>query len=218
MSISVFIADDHTLMRDGLKALLDKADDITFVGEAADGKEAVQKVDELHPDVVIMDLTMPVFSGLEATREIVKTHPAIKVIVLSMIQDKECILECLKVGAKGYLIKNCAAEELLIAIRTVAGGESYLSRKVIDYFIQGVIQTNTLESKPSVPHEKLSPRELQVLKFIADGLSTKEIAFKLKLSVKTVDVQRHNVMNKLGIHSIAGLVKYAIREGLTSCD
>ena len=218
MRISVLIADDHMIMRDGLKALLKNAEDVDIVGEVADGKEAVKKAEELCPDVIVMDLTMPIMSGIEATRKITEKNPDIKILTLSMLQDKECVMECLKSGAKGYLIKNCAAEELLNAIRTLANGKSYLCPKVTDLLIQGVVQENKEEANTSAPHKKLTPRELQVLKLIADGLSTKEIAYELGLSIKTIDVQRHKIMKKLDLRSIAALVKYAIREGLTSSE
>lgn len=218
MHVSVLIVDDHMIMRDGLKALLNRAEDVEIVGEASDGKEALKKVQELHPDVVVMDLTMPRMSGIEATRKIIETNQNINILALSMLQDKECVMECLKAGAKGYLIKNCAAEELLTAIRTLAKGESYLCTQVTKLLIQGVVQKSDEEQKDSTRHKMLTPRELQVLKLISDGLSTKEIAFELDLSIKTIDVQRHKIMKKLNLRSIAALVKYAIREGLTTSE
>jgi len=218
MSIRVLLADDHMIMREGLKALLARADDILIAGEAGDGKEALRKVVDLRPDVVVMDLTMPGMNGIEATRRIVEAHPETKVLALSMLQDRECVLESLKAGAKGYLIKNCAAEELLIAIRALAAGESYLCSKITGFVIQGVSQAGPEATGTQPPHAELSKRELEVLKLIADGMSTKEIAYTLNVSVKTVDVQRFNVMKKLDLRSVAALIKYAVREGLTSAE
>jgi DNA-binding NarL/FixJ family response regulator len=218
MSISVLLADDHKIMRDGLKALLDKAEEIKIIGEAADGAEALKKVIELRPDVVVMDLTMPVMSGIEATRRIVETSPDTKVLALSMLHDRVCVLECLKAGAKGYLVKNCAAEELLIAIRALAAGESYLCSKIAGLVIQGVSRNKSDGSENTSSHAELSKRELEVLKLIADGMSTKEIAYILNVSVKTINVQRFNIMKKLDLRSIAALIKYAVREGLTSAE
>ncbi len=218
MAISVLLADDHIIMREGLKALLDKADDIMVVGEADNGSEALQRTNELHPDVVVMDLTMPVMSGIEATRRIIETKPDTKVLALSMLQDEGCVLECLKAGAKGYLVKSCAAKELLTAIRTLAKGESYLCSKVTGLVIHVASQDKSHEFVTQPPHDILSKRELEVLKLIADGMRTKEIAYVLNLSIKTVEVQRYNIMKKLGLRSVAALTKYAVREGLTSVE
>lgn len=217
MTIKVLLADDHKIMRDGLKALLEKAEDIEVVAEAADGEEAVLRVFETVPDVIVMDLTMPGMSGIEATRRIVETDSGARVLALSMLQDKSCVVESLKAGAKGYLLKNCAAEELLVAIRTLSEGESYLCTKITELVIQDYSRSASGDPH-SLAHSELSKRELEVLQLIADGKSTKEIAFAFNVSIKTIDVQRSNIMKKLNLHSIAALTKYAVREGLTSID
>jgi len=215
MTINILLADDHKIMREGLKSLLGADEDIKVIAEASDGREAVQKALENHPDVIVMDMTMPEMSGIEATQQIIAINPDARILALSMIKDKSCVLECLKSGAKGYLIKNCAAEELIIAIRTLASGESYLCSKITDIVIKDITGQSS-KSASSTPHHELSKREQEVLQLIADGKSTKEIAYMFGVSIKTVDVQRKNIMNKLQLFSIAELTKYAIREGLTS--
>lgn len=216
MSIRVLLVDDHKIMREGLKSLLTKAADIEIVAQAANGVEALQKVEECNPDVIVMDLTMPEMGGIEATKRIIAIRPEVKVLALSMIQDKECVVESLKAGAKGYLIKDCAGEELLGAIRTLASGESYLCSRITELVIRDYTQFNDEGSSASTI--KLSKREREVLQLIADGKNTKEIAHMFGVSIKTIDVQRANIMKKLNLYSIAELTKYAVREGLTSLE
>jgi len=216
MNIRVLLVDDHTIMREGLKSLLDQATDIDVVAQASNGVEALQKVEECCPDVVVMDLTMPQMGGIEATGRIVAAHPDIKVLALSMIQDKSCVVECLKAGAKGYLLKDCAGEELLGAIRILAAGESYLCASITELVIREY--TQLAAGSPSKATSSLSKREQEVLQLMADGKSTKEIAFTFGVSVKTVDVQRSSIMKKLNLYSIAELTKYAVREGLTTLE
>lgn len=216
MSIRVMLVDDHKIMREGLKSLLDRATDIEVVALAANGIEALQKAKEFRPDVVVMDLTMPEMGGIEATQRIMAANPEIKVLALSMIQDKSCVVESLKAGAKGYLIKDCAGEELLGAIHTLAGGESYLCSRITELIIRDYTQLVVGSSAQSTSN--LSKREQEVLQLIADGKSTKEIAYMFGVSIKTVDVQRSNIMKKLNLYSIAELTKYAVREGLTSIE
>ena len=218
MNIKVLLADDHKIMRDGLKAILDKAEDIEVVAEAEDGNEAVRKALETRPDVIVMDLTMPQMGGIEATRCIIKVEPSARILALSMLQEKSCVVESLKAGAKGFLIKNCAGEELLVAIRTLAAGESYLCTTIIDLVIQDYARISPNDPVDPVSHPELSKREMEVLRLIADGKSTKEIAYELEVSIKTIDVQRYNIMKKLNLYSIAALTKYAVREGLTSIE
>jgi DNA-binding NarL/FixJ family response regulator len=193
---------------------LDRATDIEVVAQAANGVEAMQKVEEYRPDVVVMDLTMPQMGGIEATARIVAAHPEIKVLPLSMVENKSCVVECLKAGAKGYLIKDCAGEELLIAIRAIAAGESYLCSRITGLIIRDYALLDA--ESPSRSTSRLSRRELEVLRQIADGKSTKEIAFMFGVSSRTIDVQRNNIMKKLNLFSIAELTKYAIRNGLTT--
>ena len=212
MSIRILLVDDHQIMREGLSALLEKASDIEVVAEASTGTEAVEKALELDVDVVVMDLTLPELSGIEATRKILEAAPDKKILALSMLDEKSCVVESLTAGAKGYLIKNCAARELIEAIRTLAAGESYLCSKVTNFVLED-FSRNTEEEKGD-----LTERELEVLSLIAAGHSTKEIAFSLDVSSKTIDVHRGRIMKKLDLHSIAELTKYAVRTGLASLD
>lgn len=216
MNIRVLLVDDHKIMRDGLKALLAKATDIEVVAEAANGNEALQKALESRPDVIVMDLTMPEMGGIEATRRIVASNPDMKILTLSMVIDKSCVVECLKAGAKGYLVKDCAGEELLGAIRALAAGDSYLCARITELVIRDYAQMAADDPSPS--NDKLSKREQEVLQLIADGKNTKEIAFTRGVCIKTIEAQRSNIMKKLDLHSIAELTKYAIRTGLTSIE
>lgn len=209
MNCRVLLVDDHKIMREGLISLLRDAVDIEVVAEAVDGREAIEKAALLVPDVVVMDLTLPGISGIEATRRIMTDHPEIKVLVLSMVLDRNCLLETIEAGAKGYLVKDCAAEELTAAIRTLANGKPYFCSDATELFISGV--TRQPVEKESV---QLTKREIEVLKLTAEGLNTKEIAFELGVSIKTVEVNRMRLRTKLGLKSIADLTKYAIRAGI----
>jgi DNA-binding NarL/FixJ family response regulator len=214
LTIRVLLADDHRIVREGLKAILDRAPDIEVVAEAANGSDAVAKVLECRPDVAVMDLTMPEMGGVEATGRIAESAPGTKVLVLSMLMDRSCVVESLKSGAKGYLMKDCAAEELVGAIRAVAAGRPYLCDVITDLIIQDYSKSHPDE--PRAGSTVLTTRESEVLKLISDGKRTKEIAFILGVSIKTVDAHRLNIMNKLELHSIAELTKYALREGFSS--
>ncbi len=216
MSISVLLVDDHLIMREGLKLLLSKATDVVVVAEASDGKEAILKAKDCLPDVVVMDLTMPVMGGIEAARHMVEARPDIKILVLSMVADENCVLESLKAGVKGYLLKDCAAEDLVRAIRIVADGQSYLCKKITDIVIKGYTKNNAEEATPAM--STLSKRELEVLRLIAEGRNTKEIAFAFSVSIKTVEAQRKNVMIKLDLHNVAELTRYAICKGIVSIN
>lgn len=218
MTVRVLLADDHKIMRDGLKALLERAEDIEVVAEAANGLEVVEKAMETRPDVIVMDLTMPGISGIEATRRIIEADSGKRILALSMLHDKSCVVESLKAGVKGYLIKNCAAEELLVAIRALATGESYLCSGITDLIIQDYYARTDHDASFKTGGVKLSRREMEVLRLIADGKSTKEIAFVFGVSIKTIDVQRNSIMKKLDLHSIAALTKYAVREGLAPIE
>ena len=216
MSIKVIIADDHKIMRDGLKSILEKQRDIEIIAEASDGRTSVELAIKLKPDVIIMDVAMPDMNGIEATRQIIEKSPKIKVIALSMHSDKQFILEMLNAGASGYLLKDCAFHELINAIHSVALNRSYLSPEIADIMIK---EYKHVISKESLSvFSLLTSRERQVLQLIAEGKTTKEIAYTLKVSTKTIETYRQQIMYKLDIHSIAGLTKYAVREGLTSIE
>jgi DNA-binding NarL/FixJ family response regulator len=214
MSIRIIIADDHEIVRDGLHSLIEKELDMTVIAEADNGRNAVRSALELVPDVVIMDIAMPDLNGIEATRQIIAALPRIKVIALSMHADKRYVLEMLKAGASGYILKDNAFEELASAIRTTLNNRTYLSPQVTDIVIGDYVQQ--LQLINSSVFSLLSSREREVLQLLAEGNSTAQIAECLCLSVKTVETYRQHLMEKLNIRSIAELTKYAIREGLTS--
>lgn len=214
MSTRVLIADDHKIFREGLRALLEKQRGIEVVAEAKDGLEAVRFAQKLIPDVVIMDVAMPEKNGMEATRETLEVLPKTKVIALSMHSDRRFVLQMLKAGAVGYLLKDSAFEELAAAIQAVVSGQTYLSPKITDVVIKEYLHSQA-RSEASV-FTILTHREREVLQLLAEGKSTKEIAATLHVSVKTIETHRQQVMDKLDIHSVAELTKYAIREGLTS--
>ncbi len=216
MGIRVLLADDHKIIRQGLRSLLEKQQGMEVVAEAEDGRSAVRLAAELAPDVVIMDVTMPDLNGFEATKQIISKSPDIKVVALSMHSDSLFVTEMLKSGAAGYLLKDCAFEELAKAIRTVLDNKIYLSPAISGVVLEDYIQrlSKTSFSSPDV----ISDREREVLQLMAEGYSTKKIAQKLHISVKTVETHRRQMMSKLDIHTIAELTKYAIRKGLTSLE
>lgn len=216
MSVRVILADDHRIMRQGLRALLESEHDIEVVNEADNGRRTVQLAREMRPDVIVMDLTMPDLNGIEATRQIVADDPGIKVLALSMHSDKRFVAGVLGAGASGYLLKDCALEELVRAIRVVVAGQVYLSPGIAGVMVEGYVREATADELPMF--SALTPREREVLQLIAEGKTTKEIASVLTVSVKTVETHRQQIMNKLDIHSVAELTKYAIREGLTSLE
>ena len=217
MTIRLLIADDHTMMREGLKALIQKEDGMQVAGEAANGKETVELVRKSGAHVVVMDVAMPDLNGIEATRKILRDNPHIKVVGLSGHANREFVREMLKAGASAYVLKSRAYEELVQAIREVMKGRKYLSpdvaRGVVDEYVE--ISTNIRGNPAFVV---LTERERETLQLLAEGRSTKEIADDLNVSVKTVETHRRNIMDKLDIHSVAELTKYAIREGITSID
>jgi two-component system response regulator NreC len=214
--ITVLVAEDHTIVRKGICSLIDGKADIQVVGEAEDGREAIDKVMALSPDVVLMDITMPRLNGLEATRQIKKMFPQIKILALTMYTNEEYILQILQAGASGYVIKQAAPAELLSAIHAVYRGDSFLSPSISKTIIDEYLK----HSAPNAPveHEKLTDREREVLQLIAEGYSNREIADKLQVSIKTVGVHRTNLMEKLEIHNVTDLVKYALRKGIISLD
>ena len=216
MDIKIFIADDHKIIRDGLRSLIARQKNLEVVGEACDGRTAVKLVRELTPHVVIMDIAMPDLNGLEATRKVVAADPDVKVIALSMHSDRRYVSQMLKAGAKGYLLKECAFEELYRAIEAVVAGKVYLSPGIAGVVVEDYVKNedNTESSCTGV----LSAREREVLQLISEGKTTKETALCLHLSAKTVESHRRNIMSKLDMHSLAELTKYAIREGVTTVD
>lgn len=214
--MNVLIADDHRLFRDGLRTLLEKQADIAVVAETEDGATAVSIAAEARPDLVLMDISMPGMNGMEAARRLLAADPAVKVIMLSMHSDHHFVIEALKSGAVGYVLKDSAFEELLAAIRTVAGGGIFLSRTINDVVVRQYVAA--ARGREARADSILSPREREVLQLLAEGKTTKETAARLHVSVKTVETHRKQIMDKLDIHSIAELTKYAIRRGLTSLD
>jgi DNA-binding NarL/FixJ family response regulator len=215
--IRVLLVDDHTILRDGIKALLSLYDDIEIVGEASDGREGVESVRKVRPDVVVMDLAMPGLGGMEATIEVRKANPESKVLILTQHGNKEYVLPVLKAGASGYVLKKAAGTDLLTAIRAVYRGESFLDPAVAKIVLEGCVTTYN-EQDRAREYEGLSDREKQVFKLVAEGLSNKEIADLLCLSVKTIMGHRANVMEKLDIHNRTELIRYAIRKGLIEVE
>jgi two-component system response regulator NreC len=211
--IRVLLVEDHTIVRKGLRSLLDAEPGIEVVGEAEDGREAIQLVGQLHPEVVLMDITMPGLNGLEATRQIKKRFPDVKVLILTVHADEEYVLQVLSAGASGYLVKQAAPAELVSAIHATYRGDSFLSpsisRKVVDQYVR---QAGAIAENDS--YDKLTDREREVLQLIAEGHSNRRIAEMLCISVKTVETHRAHLMNKLDIHSAAELTTYAIRKGV----
>lgn len=212
--IKVLIVDDHAIMRDGIKALLSVHDDIEIVGEASEGKEAIEKTQKLNPDIVIMDIAMPVMDGLEATRRILRKNPKIKVIILSQYDDKKYILASVKAGSAGYLPKRALGMELVSGIRTLYQGNSYLYPTAASAIIEGFLN----QSEEEDSYDTLTNREREILKLIADGHTSRVIADKLCISLKTVLSHRAKIMEKLDFHNRTELIKYAVRKGLVEVE
>ena len=214
--VRVLLADDHALVRTGMRSLLEGAR-AQVVGEASDGREAVRMCTELRPEVVFMDVAMPGLSGIEAARQLHQLHPEVGIIMLSMHADRQYIYESARAGASGYVLKDAAFTELLTAIDAVIQGGRYLSAQAAELAMDDYLRRARGESGSS-ELDKVSAREREVLQLIAEGHSSGEIAQRLFISARTVDTHRHNLMQKLGIHSIAGLTKFAIRHGLCSLE
>ena len=213
--LRVLLADDHTLVRAGLRKLLEAMPDIEVVGEADDGLALLALAEQLQPNLVMMDIAMPGLNGLEATARLTKAQPEVKVLILSMHQSEEYVRQALRHGASAYLLKDSAPVELELALRAVLRGETYLSPAVS----RGVVSDYVQRLRDDAPQgNQLTPRQREVLQLIAEGHSTKEIARRLDLSVKTVDTHRTQLMKQLDIHEVAGLVRYAMRTGLISPD
>lgn len=216
MSIRILLADDHQILREELRALIQQEPEMEVVAEAENGRQAVELARELKPDLVIMDVGMPVLNGMEATRQISSENTGLRIIALSIHSDPRYVEEMLKAGATGYLLKQRAFSELILAIRAVMADESFLSPGVTQILIQDYIKS--LSASQGSPFAVLSPREREIVQLLAEGFSAKKIASQLHVSTKTVDTHRQNIMRKLNLSSVADLVKYAIREGLTHLE
>lgn len=216
MSLKILLADDHEIVRSGLRALLEKQDDIQVVAEADNGRDAVRLARELKPTVVVMDVSMPDLNGVEATRQILKRRPEVKIVALSMHSERRFVAEMLKAGARAYLLKDCAYDELVGAIRTVAGGQAYLSPAIVGIAVESLVHGTTPAESPV--STVLSARQREVLQLVAEGLASKQIAARLHVSTKTVETHRQHIMDRLDLHSVADLTKFAVREGLTSLE
>jgi two-component system response regulator NreC len=215
MTAKVLIAEDLTLLRSGVRALLESTGKVEIVGEAADGREALKLAQKLSPDVVLMDVAMPDMNGIEATRQIRKAAPTVRVMMLSMHADRQYVFESLRAGASGYVLKNAALAELMSAIQTVMSGGTFLSAALADLVMDDYLR-RARGQNPETDLEKLSAREREVLQLLAEGNSSSEIARNLHISTRTVDTHRQHIMEKLDIHSVAGLTRFALRHGLTS--
>ena len=209
------LVDDHEIMREGLRLILSRNEDVEVVGEAANGREAVALVAKTLPDVVVMDIGMPELNGVEATHEIKSAHPEVRVLALSAMSDRRYVVRILEAGASGYVVKSAAGDELVRAITAVANGRKFLSAEVADTVIDSYLGN---VPKAGSTLSLLASREREVLQALAEGSSSKEIAQQLGISVRTVETHRSNIMGKLDLHSIAMLTKYAIREGLVQID
>jgi DNA-binding NarL/FixJ family response regulator len=206
----VLLAEDHALVRAGLRALLDTLPNIEVVGEAEHGGEALKLIAQLHPDVVLMDLSMPILNGIEATRRAMKLKPRPRILVLSMHDETEYVREALTAGASGYLLKNARCGELELALAAVIRGEVWISPAIARTIVDDLARSG------SAQHEELTPRQREILQLVAEGHTTKQIARRLHIGVKTVDAHRAQLMERLDIHNVAGLVRYAIRTGVIS--
>jgi two-component system, NarL family, response regulator NreC len=209
--VRILICDDHTLFCEGIKAILREKTSLEIIGEARDGRQAVELAKELKPDVLLMDVSMPDMTGFDATRRIREFDQTMKVLILTMHEEEELVARCLEAGASGYIIKDAPASQLVYAIETVQKGERYLSPVVLKKVVAGYVKNS---QRPKTSYDRLSTREREVLKLLAEGLSVKEIATRLNLSVKTVDVHKYNLMRKIDVHDRAELIKYAIQKKL----
>ena len=217
MSVRLLIADDHRMLREGLRAVIEKEPGMQVVGEAENGKATIEMARKVVPHIILMDVAMPDLNGIEATRKIVAGNPKIKVIALSGHADRHFVTEMLKAGASAYILKQTACEELLRAIREVMDGKTYLSPAVTQGLVDSYVRSTPRKGE-NPAFATLTNREREVLQLIAEGKSTKETAGEMNVSVKTVETHRRNIMEKLDLHSVAELTKYAIREGVTSLE
>jgi two-component system response regulator NreC len=209
--ITVLICDDHALFREGVKTILTSQPDFDVVGEAEDGKEGVDLATRLQPDVVLMDISMPVLKGFEATRRIKKARPEVKVLILSVYDDEDLVARCLDAGASGYVLKDSPPPQLIYAIQAVSRGQQYMSPRVLTTVVRQFIANPT---EPKTGYDLLSDREREILVLLAEGVALKDIARRLNLSAKTVEAHKYNLMRKLNLHDRAELIRYAIRKRL----
>jgi two-component system, NarL family, response regulator NreC len=216
MTIRVLLADDHKIFRDGLRTLIEQEEGMEVVGEAENGRITLKMAQKMMPSIIIMDVTMPDMNGLEATRKITAELPGVKVIALSMHSDRRFVLGMLEAGASGYVLKDCAFGELTRAIRQVAAGHAYLSPKIAAVAVKR--NMNKTSSSVTSSSSILTSREREILQLLAEGLTSKEIAHHVNLSIKTVETHRRNIMQKLNMRSLAELTKYAVREGLVALE
>ncbi len=216
MTIKIILADDHKVLREGLKSLLNQQKDIQVIGEADDGQAVVRLTRKLEPDIVVLDIGMPNMNGIQATQHIVAEVPDTKVLALSMHSDHQFVVKMLQAGASGYMLKDCAFEELVSAVREIADGKFYLSKDITGVVISDYI--NRMQAIDAAGEAILTSRERETLQLIAEGNSTADTAALLNVSTKTVETHRKHIMDKLNIHSIAELTKYAVRVGLTSLE
>jgi DNA-binding NarL/FixJ family response regulator len=214
LAFRIFIADDHEVVRKGLMSLLEAQPDWEVCGEAADGREAVEKASESKPDVVILDIGMPSLNGLEATRQILKINPTAKILILTLHDSDSVVREVLNAGARGFLLKSDAARDLVAAVEALRRDKTYFTSKVAAMVLEGYLKGGAAPSPTQIGRNRLTPREREIVQLLAEGKSTKEVAVALGLSVKTAETHRSNIMRKLQIHSVSDLVLYAVRNNI----
>ena len=215
MGIRILVADNHGILRQGIQSLIEKHSDMEVVGQADNGLEAVELARQLQPDVILMDVTMPVLNGIEATRQIKSELPEVKVLALSVHSKREFILDMVKAGASGYMLKECVLEDLIRAINTVVAGQSYLSPQIASIVLEGITDDSIFSAGDRLS-KTLTSRERQVLGLLAEGMSAKQVASQLDLNVKTIEASRRQIMEKANVNNLVDLTKYAIRQGLAT--
>lgn len=218
MPIRIVLCDDHQIIREGLRSLLEKQPDMAVVGEALNGLGAIKLVADKKPDIVVLDIAMPEMNGIAAARRIFTDHPKVKILALSMHSDHHFVTEMLEAGASGYMLKDSAFGELTIAIRTIISGGLFISPNIAGNVLEEFARRANPGHQSQRRISQLSHREKEILQLISEGHSTKEIATKINVSVKTVETHRQHIMQKVGVHNVAALTKYAVREGLTSLE